>query len=227
MKKAVLLLLVFVVAMSCVFAANLIPRTLLEKFSYVLGYCVGSYYYPMYKYYYYPEALDEYCELGAQHLTAGAGLFTETEMQKIIQDYEADYAARMTALAEANLKAAEAFLEENKTKEGIKVTSSGLQYKVIKEGTGAKPKDTSTVEVDYKLTLLDGTVADSSYARGEHSSFPISGVVKGFAEGCKLMSVGSHYIIYVHPNLGYGTQAAGSISPNSLLIFEIEMYAIN
>ena len=143
-----------------------------------------------------------------------------------MSDYYDDYDMRMAALADANLAEAEAFLKENAKKEGIITTESGLQYQVVRQGDGALAKETDSVELDYELTLLDGTVIDSSYARGEHSTFPLSSVIAGFREGVMLMPMGSSYVFYIHPNIGYGDQATGSMEPNSLLIFKVETYSI-
>lgn len=228
MKKAIITFLVLLLAVSAVFAADIrtnIPSTLLEQFSYVVGYVTNDYYY-YYKYYYYSELDDTFGALGYYDYYNQTPLYTDEQMQKIINDYSEDYAARMAKLAEENLQKAQDFLEENAKNDGVYTTESGLQYKIISQGTGVQPTDSDTVELDYSLTLLDGTVVDSSYARGEHSSFPLSGVIAGFAEGCKLMPLGSHYIFYIHPDIGYGSNAVGNIEPNSLLIFEVETYSI-
>lgn len=228
MKKTIITLLVILVAISSVFAADLhatVPTTLLEQFSYVVGYITNQYYY-FYKYYYYPEMDDTYGSAGYYDYYTENPLYSEEEMQKIIEEYSADYTARMAVVAAENLEVAETFLEENAKKDGVYTTESGLQYKIIKQGTGVQPTDADTVELDYELTLLDGTVLDSSYERGEHSSFAMTGVITGFAEGCKLMPLGSHYIFYIHPSMGYGESGAGSIEPNTLLIFEVETYSI-
>ncbi len=228
MKKAIITLLVLLLAISSVFAVEIradIPTTLLEQFSYVVGYVTEGYYY-YYKYYYYPEMDDNFGYLGYSDYYYQTPLYTEEKMQQIINDYSADYEARMAALAEENLQIAENFLTENAKQEGVYTTESGLQYKIVTQGTGVQPTDADTVELDYKLTLLDGTVIDSSYDRGEHSSFAMTGVITGFAEGCKLMPIGSHYIFYIHPDMGYGSSSVGNIEPNSLLIFEVETYAI-
>jgi len=121
----------------------------------------------------------------------------------------------------------EAFLAENKNKAGITTTGSGLQYEVIAQGTGAKPSASDTVRVHYEGTLLDGTVFDSSYSRGEPIEFPLNGVIPGWTEGLQLMSVGSTYRLFIPSDLAYGSQGAGtSIPPNSTLIFTVELLAI-
>lgn len=120
----------------------------------------------------------------------------------------------------------EQFLAENALKDGVKVTASGLQYEVLKMGKGPKPTATSTVKVDYEGRLIDGTVFDSSYERGESIEFPLNGVIKGWTEGLQLMPVGSKFRFYIPQELGYGAQAAGSIPPYSTLIFDVELHEI-
>jgi FKBP-type peptidyl-prolyl cis-trans isomerase len=121
----------------------------------------------------------------------------------------------------------DAFLAENKTKPGINTTASGLQYEVITAAAGAKPAASDTVRVHYEGTLLDGTVFDSSYSRGEPVEFPLGGVIPGWTEGLQLMSVGSTYRFFIPSDLAYGSQGAGgSIPPNAALIFKVELLAI-
>lgn len=128
--------------------------------------------------------------------------------------------------AETNVATGKKFLEENAKKEGIKTTDSGLQYKVVKEGKGAKPAETDTVKVHYKGTLIDGTEFDSSYSRNEPAEFPVNRVIKGWIEGLQLMPVGSKYMFYIPSDLAYGPQGRPSIPPNSVLIFEVELLDI-
>ncbi|HBH47004.1 MAG TPA: peptidylprolyl isomerase [Bacteroidales bacterium] len=119
------------------------------------------------------------------------------------------------------------FLEENKTKEGVKVTESGLQYEVIKEGEGPKPLDTDKVKVHYKGSLIDGTVFDSSYDRETPTEFGLGQVIPGWTEGLQLMTPGSVYKLYIPHELGYGSRGAGGvIPPYATLIFEIELLEI-
>ncbi len=119
------------------------------------------------------------------------------------------------------------FLEENKKKEGIKVTESGLQYEVLNEGTGLKPTIDHTVKVHYAGTTLDGKEFDSSVKRGTPAEFPLNGVIKGWTEGLQLMKVGAKYKFYIPAELAYGERGAGAmIEPNSALIFEVELLDI-
>lgn len=116
------------------------------------------------------------------------------------------------------------FLEENKKKEGVKVTPSGLQYKVIQEGTGIQPLATDQVEVHYEGTLIDGTKFDSSYDRNETITFPLNGVIRGWTEGLQLMKEGAIYMLYIPAELGYGERGAGGvIGPNETLVFKVEL----
>ncbi|HTI71696.1 MAG TPA: FKBP-type peptidyl-prolyl cis-trans isomerase [Candidatus Limnocylindria bacterium] len=128
---------------------------------------------------------------------------------------------------ETNKKAGEAFLAENKSKEGVVTTPSGLQYKVLSAGTGEKPKDTDTVSVNYKGTLINGTEFDSSYAKGKPAEFRVTGVIKGWTEGLQLMPVGSKYQFFIPSELAYGERGQGAkIGPNSALVFEVELLGI-
>ncbi len=125
-----------------------------------------------------------------------------------------------------NLERGNAFLTENGKREGITTSESGLQYEVLSIGDGPKPEATSTVEVHYEGTLVDGTVFDSSYDRGKPISFPLNQVIAGWTEGVQKMSVGSIYKFYIPSKLAYGERDAGKIPPNSALIFKIELLEI-
>jgi FKBP-type peptidyl-prolyl cis-trans isomerase len=135
---------------------------------------------------------------------------------------------KMKAMGEKNKKDGEAFLSENKKKEGVVTLPSGLQYKIIKTGSGKKPKATETVTVNYRGTLIDGTEFDSSFKRGQPATFPLHGVIKGWIEAIQLMPVGSKWQLFVPSELGYGEPGAGGIiGPNCTLIFEVELLSIN
>lgn len=122
-----------------------------------------------------------------------------------------------------NQAAGEKFLEENKTKEGVVTTASGLQYKVLKMGEGVKPAATDKVTVHYTGTLIDGKKFDSSVDRGQPATFPLNGVIKGWTEGLQLMSTGSKFQFYIPSELAYGQRGPASIGPNQVLIFDVEL----
>ncbi len=130
-------------------------------------------------------------------------------------------------IGEKNKKEGEDFLAENKKKEGVQTLPSGLQYKVIKAGTGKKPQLTDTVTTQYRGTLIDGTEFDSSYRRGKPATFPVNGVIRGWTEALQLMEEGAKWELFVPPDLAYGERGAGQqIGPNATLIFEIELISI-
>lgn len=126
----------------------------------------------------------------------------------------------------ANLQEGQEFLQENKNKEGVITTESGLQYKVLEEGDGPTPSATDTVRVHYRGTTIDGNEFDSSYSRGEPAVFPVNGVIRGWTEALQLMSVGSKYKLFIPSDLAYGERGTRNIEPNSVLIFEVELLGI-
>lgn len=129
--------------------------------------------------------------------------------------------------AELNRQQGTAFLAANRSKEGITVRPSGLQYQMLREGSGPKPTISDRVSVHYRGTLIDGSEFDSSYARGEPATFAVAGVIPGWTEGLQLMSVGSHYRLFVPSDLGYGQKGAGDqIGPNATLVFDVELLEI-
>src|SRR5947208_1692009 len=190
-----------------------------DKVSYSIGLNIGS------------NLTRQNVEINPDALTAGikdgiAGKpqLTQDQIKEVMTAFEKDMQQKQKAAGEKNAAEGAKFLEENKKKEGVKATASGLQYKAIKEGTGPQPKETDTVTVNYRGTLINGTEFDSSYKRGQPASFPLNGVIKGWTEGLQLMKVGSKYQFFVPPNLAYGERAMGpDISPNSTLIFEVEL----
>ena len=155
------------------------------------------------------------------------GLYNYTE-QMDMQTAGQYVEATVSRLKYGETKAeGEKFLQENKLREGVQETASGLQYEVLVQGKGPKPTAESTVKVHYEGTLIDGTVFDSSYQRGEPIEFPLNGVIKGWTEGLQLMSVGSKYKLYIPYQLGYGERGAGgSIPPYATLIFTVELLEI-
>ena len=146
------------------------------------------------------------------------------EMMVVLQRHIRDKAKEA---GNTNLKAANEFLEKNKAENAdVKVTPTGLQYKVIREGEGESPGKTDKVKVHYAGQLIDGSEFDSSIKRGEPSSFGLNQVIKGWTEGLQLMKVGSKFEFYIHPKLGYGSRSKPNIPANSLLIFEVELLEI-
>lgn len=151
-----------------------------------------------------------------------------TVINAAMQKIQEKKMAEQKIVAEKNLAEGKKFLEENKKKKGVTTTASGLQYEVIKLGTGPKPVDGDNVTTHYHGTLIDGTVFDSSVQRGEPVQFPINGVIAGWTEALKLMPVGSKYKLFLAPDLAYGEQKVGEvIQPNSTLIFEVELISID
>ena len=155
----------------------------------------------------------------------GSPEMTPEEAQKIITEYLEKLEKKH---AEATIAEAKAFLDENKMKEGVQVTASGLQYKVLKEGEGAQPKAEDEVTVHYTGKLLNGTVFDSSVNRGEPATFPLNRVIPGWTEGVQLMKEGAKYEFFIPSDLAYGPQGIPNvIPPHSTLIFEVELIKVN
>ena len=198
-----------------------------EKNSYAIGVDVGN---SMKR-----QALDvdpNVLSLGIKDaLSNGKLLLTEKEMRETLMNLQKELMAKQSErnqkLAETNKKTGETFLAENKKKEGVVTLPSGLQYKIIKTGTGGFPTAAHTVTVNYKGTLVDGTEFDSSYKRGEPVTFPVGGVIPGWTEALQKMKVGSKWQLFVPSSLGYGEKGAGSvIGPNAALIFEVELISV-
>jgi FKBP-type peptidyl-prolyl cis-trans isomerase len=146
---------------------------------------------------------------------------------KLAQRLRESQVAKLKALADKNSADGEAFLKKNREEKGVKTTSSGLQYKIIKQGKGRRPSAMDKVTVHYRGTLLSGVEFDSSHKRNKPVTIPLTGVIPGWTEGVQLMSVGSKYKFFIPANLGYGAKGAGGvIGPNSTLIFEIELLGI-
>ena len=158
-------------------------------------------------------------------------LLTEEEAMAVLGNFQKEMRAKQMAKAsesgDKNKKEGVAFLAANKTKDGIKTTASGLQYKVIKAGTGKIPKATDTVKTHYAGTLIDGTEFDSSIKRGEPATFPVGGVIKGWTEALQLMPVGSKWQLFIPADIAYGEPGRPPvIGPNATLIFDIELLSI-
>jgi FKBP-type peptidyl-prolyl cis-trans isomerase FklB len=163
--------------------------------------------------------------------SGGKLLMTEEDLRATMGAYMSELrdkqAAAMKKAADENKRAGDAFLAENKGKEGVVTLPSGLQYKILVAGDGKIPADTDKVECNYRGTLLDGTEFDSSYGKGQPATFAVAGVIPGWREALRLMPVGSKWQLFIPPELAYGQRGAGrDIGPNAALLFELELLAI-
>jgi FKBP-type peptidyl-prolyl cis-trans isomerase FklB len=197
-----------------------------DKASYSIGFDIGSTFKKQGM-----EVNPDVLLSGLKDALSGKEAMTKEEREKTLQDFQKEMqekqAAATKAAAEKNAADGEKFLAENKKKDGVKTTESGLQYKVVTEGSGASPKATDTVVVNYKGSLLDGTEFDSSYKRKEPATFPVNRVIAGWTEALQLMKPGAKYELVIPAKLGYGERGAGrDIGPNSTLIFEVELLSI-
>ena len=161
----------------------------------------------------------------------GTPALSDAELKEVLQKLQEEFRSKaMAQQAKAgaeNQKKGEIFLAENARKDGVKTTTSGLQYQVIKSGSGKTPSKKDTVKVHYHGTLIDGTVFDSSVDRGEPISFPVDGVIPGWTEALQLMKEGDKWKVFIPANLAYGERGAGEkIAPNSTLVFEVELLSI-
>ncbi|MBF0572718.1 MAG: FKBP-type peptidyl-prolyl cis-trans isomerase [Desulfamplus sp.] len=196
-----------------------------EKISYAIGQNIGQNIKRDFDF-----DVDSLCK-GLKDSQEGKNSMTAEEMQKTMESFQNQMRekqmAQMQKAAAANKAAGDAFLKENKTKEGVVTLPSGLQYKIITKGTGAKPTADKKVKCHYKGTTIDGKEFDSSYKRGEPATFQVGGVIKGWTEALQLMPVGSKWMLYIPSDLAYGDRGAGgAIAPGSTLIFEVELIGI-
>ena len=195
------------------------PKDQKDKFSYAVGLNIGMNFKRQNI-----DANPDMVTAGIKDAMAGKPQMTTEQVKQTMMDFEKDMQQKQADDAKKNNAAAEKFLADNKSKEGVKTTASGLQYKVLKEGNGAQPKATDTVTVNNRGTLTDGTEFDSSYKRGQPATFPLAGVIKGWTEGLQLMKVGSKYQFFIPPALAYGDHPpTPQIPPGSTLIFEVEL----
>ena len=198
-----------------------------DKASYSIGYDIGD------------TFKKQKIELNVDAMIAGlkealAGKdasISKEERDKTLQAFQKEMMEKQIAASKEagakNQAEGEKFLAENKKKDGVKTTASGLQYKVLKEGSGASPKETDTVVTNYRGTLIDGTEFDSSYKRNEPATFPVNRVIKGWTEALQLMKPGAKYQLFIPSSLAYGERGAGQlIGPNATLIFEVELLSI-
>jgi FKBP-type peptidyl-prolyl cis-trans isomerase FklB len=209
-------------------AGTAAPKDLKAKASYSIGWLTGS------------DFKKRSIEIdgaefarGLMHaLEAKKSELTDAQIQETLQAFQQELAGRQQAMAKTagdrSLKEGEAFLAANKTKPGVKTLPDGLQYKVIKDGTGRAPKATDTVSVHYRGTLIDGTPFDSSYDRGMPANFPVNGVIPGWTEALQLMKEGSKWQLFIPSELAYGAKPrpGGPIPPNAVLIFDVELLKV-
>ncbi|MDF2446129.1 MAG: FKBP-type peptidyl-prolyl cis-trans isomerase [Moraxellaceae bacterium] len=229
MKRQIMAAGLVVVAGSALVACNKEgkkPETVEQRAAYSVGYVSGK------------SSVTQAPKLDIDQFMAGFkdayakkdSALTEEEMRAALSAYEetlkkeAEMARKKGAIEGA--AKGNAFLAENAKKPGVKTTASGLQYEVVTEGKGPKPKATDVVKVHYEGKLVDGTVFDSSRQRGEPIEFPLNRVIPGWTEGVQLMSVGSRYKLTIPAALGYGEEGAGPIPPNSVLVFDVELLDI-
>ena len=164
------------------------------------------------------DALDNNVKLTEEEVTTALRAHEE-RMNKIVKE-------KSEAKLSETKKSGDAFLAENAKKEGVKVTESGLQYEIVKEGEGTQPTADDTVTVHYTGTLTDGTKFDSSKDRGQPATFPLANVIKGWTEGVALMKEGATYKLYIPAELGYGDQEVGNIPAGSVLLFDVELISV-
>ncbi|MCI5143969.1 MAG: FKBP-type peptidyl-prolyl cis-trans isomerase [Candidatus Electrothrix sp. AR3] len=199
-------------------------KTEAQKFGYAMGLDFGSYL----------KGIEEKFDLAViqqgikdAYTPDVKPLMTPAEVAQTQKAFAQKQQKKVLAMLEENKANAKKFLEENKGKDGIKTTASGLQYKIIKQGKGVQAAASDTVKVHYKGTLLDGTEFDSSHKRGKPAQFRVDRVIKGWTEALQLMNVGSTYELYLPPELAYGDNGASPvITPGSLLKFEVELLEI-
>ena len=186
-----------------------------KKRAYVLGYGLGE------RIRQSSDELDQKAFLlGLRHSLKGKEPLLTREALHKKRDKQTDKGGQMSA------EEGKKFLEANKQKPGVKTTASGLQYKVLKAGTGRSPSATDKVEVHYRGTFINGKEFDSSYKRNESIKFPLNGVIKGWTEGVQLMKEGAEYEFYIPSELGYGSSGTPGIPPNSVLIFKVELIKV-
>lgn len=200
----------------------------LQKVSYIIGLDIGR------------NLANQGIEIEAEALSFGVAdalsdaepKLSEAEVQSIMTAFQATMEAKQTQIksgeSDKNVADGEAFLEINRTKDGVVTLTSGLQYREVKTGSGKSPKASDKVTTHYKGTLIDGTVFDSSYDRGEPATFPVNGVIAGWTEALQLMKEGSVWELVIPANLAYGTRGAGAkIGPNATLVFTVELINVH
>lgn len=224
LSRRLMLTAAFFAASTSAFAK---PKGAADKPSYAVGYQFGQQLRNMGA----EVNLDSFTKGLKDGLADKSGDLSKEELQKMLMEFEQNLRTKMDSKkreqGDKNTKEGKAFLDANAKKQGVKVLPSGLQYKVLTEGTGASPKATDVVKTHYRGTLLNGKEFDSSYARKEPAEFPVNGVIKGWTEALQLMKPGSKWQLFIPSDLAYGAQGAGAdIGPNSTLIFEVELISV-
>ncbi len=227
MKVVSLVVLSTVFAVGQVYADDAAPKADNDKVSYSIGFGMGN------------NLKTQGVDVDADKLSKGIKdalsgakpMMSQADMDKTMTDLRTKMMAqqqdKMKSLGAKNKAEGEAFLAKNKTAPGVKTTASGLQYQVIKAGTGKTPKATDKVSVNYRGTLLDGKEFDSSYSRGTPASFPVNGVIPGWTEALQLMKEGAKWKLFIPANLAYGEQGAGGvIGPDAVLVFDVELLKV-
>lgn len=226
-RISVLVLILLTVTAPLVVAGDK-PESLEERISYGIGINIGRDFKNQEI-----EVVPELVARGIKDvLTGETTLMTDEEVKETIAELQKKVQAKQEAMrkvqGEANKKAGDEFLAANAKQKGVKTTDSGLQYLVIEPGNGKTPAATDKVKVNYRGMLVDGTEFDSSYKRGNPVEFPVNGVIKGWTEALQMMKEGAKYQLFIPAELAYGDRGAGpAIGPNSTLIFDVELLAVN
>ncbi len=228
MKKAIVICMGIVVFSGSLYASDVeVLKNEKDKISYSMGVDIGK----RLK----QQSIDFDPDLFAKGLkdvySGGEVLLTDQEIKETLTAFQKTLIAKQAEarkhMGEKNKQEGDAFLTENKQKEGVTTLPSGLQYTVIEAGTGKTPKATDTVVTNYRGTLINGTEFDSSYKRGKPATFPVNGVIKGWTEALQLMKEGAKWKLFIPSDLAYGERGAGNtIGPNATLIFDIELISV-
>ncbi len=228
MKKAIVLCMGIVLFSGSLYASDVeVLKNEKDKISYSMGVDIGK----RLK----QQSIDFDPDLFAKGLkdvySGGEVLLTDQEIKETLTAFQKTLIAKQAEarkhMGEKNKQEGDAFLTENKQKEGVTTLPSGLQYTVIEAGTGKTPKATDTVVTNYRGTLINGTEFDSSYKRGKPATFPVNGVIKGWTEALQLMKEGAKWKLFIPSDLAYGERGAGNtIGPNATLIFDIELISV-
>ena len=217
---------IVLLAANCIAADGLELKDQKDKESYSLGYQFGQ----SLKHQGLAINLEVYTAGIRDALGGAKPQLSQEEVNKTVSEIQSRVMAarqkEMQELAEKNLSEGRTFLAANKAKEGVKTLPSGMQYKVLAEGSGKTPKATDEVTVNYRGALTDGTEFDSSYGRGKPLTVKVNGVIRGWSEALQLMKAGSRWQLFIPPDLAYGERGMGRIPPNSTLIFEVELISV-